>query len=335
VKELPDGFEATELIEPLALGWSFEAETLDYAPVGFGSYHWVATDAAGRRVFVTVDDLDRKPALGHTRGAAFDGLTRAFASAVALSAAGLAFVCAPEPTREGDPLRRIGDRHTVAVFPFVEGEAGRQFEYDAAEVRAAVVTMLARLHEATSAVESVARRIDLQLPGRSVLESALREINDGWTGGPFSEPSREALASRATDVAELLELFDRLRDQVTERGLPWVVTHGEPHPVNVMQTHTGRVLIDWDTVAIGLPERDLWMVIREDGGEAAIYEDVTGHRPDRLAIDFFDLTWDLADLADFIDVVRAPHRDTEDTQKAFNGLVKCAGVRHRWAALLD
>ena len=58
MKELPDGFEATELIEPLALGWSFEAETLDYAPVGFGSYHWVATDAAGRRVFVTVDDLE-------------------------------------------------------------------------------------------------------------------------------------------------------------------------------------------------------------------------------------------------------------------------------------
>ena len=41
----------------------------------------------------------------------------------------------------------------------------------------------------------------------------------------------------------------------------WVVTHGEPHPVNVMQTDAGRVLIDWDTVAIAPPERDLWMVI--------------------------------------------------------------------------
>ena len=135
MKELPDGFETRALIEPLALGWGFDVATLEYAPVGFGSYHWVAIDAAGRRVFVTVDDLDRKPALGHTRGAAFDGLARAFASAVALSAAGLAFVCAPEPTREGDPLRRIGDRHTVAVFPFVEGVAGRQFEYD--QVRSA------------------------------------------------------------------------------------------------------------------------------------------------------------------------------------------------------
>ena len=148
MKELPDGFGTSTLIGPLALGWGFEVETLEYAPVGFGSYHWVATDRAGRRVFVTVDDLDRKPALGHTREAAFDGLTRAFASAVALAAAGLELVCAPMPTREGDPLRRIGDRHTVALVPFVQGEAGRQFEYDAADVRAAVVTMLARLHQA-------------------------------------------------------------------------------------------------------------------------------------------------------------------------------------------
>jgi spectinomycin phosphotransferase len=334
VKELPDGFETGALIETLALSWGLEVETLEYAPVGFGSYHWVATDRAGRRVFVTVDDLDRKPALGRTRDAAFGGLTRAFASAVALSAGGLAFVCAPEATREGDPLRRIGDRHTVAVFPFVEGEAGRRFEYDASEMRAAVVTMLARLHQATSAVESVARRIDLELPGRSVLESGLREVDQPWSGGPFSEPAREALASRATDVGELLELFDRLRNEVAERGLRWVVTHGEPHPVNVMRTEAGHVLIDWDTVAIAPPERDLWMVIREGGDEAAIYEEMTAHRPDHLGIDFFDLTWDLADLADFIDVLRAPHRRTEDTQKAFNGLVKCASVRDRWAPLL-
>ena len=145
----------------------------------------------------------------------------------------------------------------------------------------------------------------------------------------------QALASRAPDVAELLDLFDRLRNEVAERGLPWVVTHGEPHPVNVMQTDAGRVLIDWDTVAIAPPERDLWMVIREDGDETAIYEDITGHRPDRLGIDFFDLTWDLADLADFIDVLRAPHRRSDDTEKAFNGLVKCASVRNRWAPLID
>jgi spectinomycin phosphotransferase len=178
------------------------------------------------------------------------------------------------------------------------------------------------------------RRIDLQLPGRSVLESGLRQVDGKWTGGPFSERARQALASRAADVAELLELFDRVRREVLARGLPWVVTHGEPHAFNVMRTATGRVLIDWDTVAIAPAERDLWMVVRDGGDEAAVYEDITGHRPDRLAIDFFDLTWDLGDLAAYVDVLRAPHRDSEDTRKAFDGLVKCAGIRDRWATLL-
>jgi spectinomycin phosphotransferase len=29
-----------------------------------------------------------------------------------------------------------------------------------------------------------------------------------------------------------------------------VVTHGEPHPGNLIQTSAGLVLIDWDTVAV-------------------------------------------------------------------------------------
>ena len=73
---------------------------LDYAPVGAGSYHWVATDRNGVHLFVTVDDLDRKAWLGDRRDVAFDGLRAAFETAVALRQAGLGFVVAPAP-REG------------------------------------------------------------------------------------------------------------------------------------------------------------------------------------------------------------------------------------------
>ena len=39
-----------------------------------------------------------------------------------------------------------------------------------------------------------------------------------------------------------------------------VVTHGEPHAGNVMRRSDGRhLLVDWDTVAVAPPERDLWM----------------------------------------------------------------------------
>ncbi len=42
----------------LADGWGLSAETLRYAPVGGGSYHWVVTSDPGEQWFVTVDDLD-------------------------------------------------------------------------------------------------------------------------------------------------------------------------------------------------------------------------------------------------------------------------------------
>jgi len=334
VKALPEEFETSALIGSLADGWGFDVETIDYAAVGFGSYHWVAIDPQGKRRFVTVDDLDQKPWLGDTRETAFDGLMRAFDTAVALRDAGLGFVVAPILTSDGEAVRRVGARHTVALFPFVEGRAGRFGEYGSAEERAAVVTMFAQLHQATSAVESIARRIDLQLPGRGHLESGLRDVNQSWSGGPFSEPAREALARHASDVAELLDLFDRLSRSVAARSSKWVITHGEPHAVNLIRIDVSQMLVDWDTVALAPPERDLWMLLGDARDDATTYAYLTGHEPDRVAMDFFRLTWDLGDLAAYTQVLRSAHRHSEDTEKAYVGLTKCVAIRDRWAALL-
>ena len=194
--------------------------------------------------------------------------------------------------------------------------------------------MVAQLHQATSAVASVARRIDLQLPGRGYLESGLQEVHQTWSGGPFSEPARQALARHASDLAELLGLFDSLSRDVAGRGIKWVVTHGEPHAVNLIRTNVSQVLVDWDTVALAPPERDLWMLLGDTGDEATTYANATGHELDQVAMDFFGLTWDLADLAAFTNVLRSPHRESEDTVKAYKGLTKCVAIRDRWAALL-
>jgi spectinomycin phosphotransferase len=334
VKALPDQFDSSALIGSLADGWGFDVATIEFAPVGFGSYHWVVTDVGGRRGFVTVDDLDRKPWLGDTRESAFEGLASAYGGAVALRQQGLGFVLAPIPTRGGGPLRRIGERHSVALFPFVDGRAADFGAYENPEDRAAVLTMVAQLHRATPAVDSIALRIDLDLPGRGALESALRKINVTWSGGPLSEPAWQALASRASDVADLLGLFDRLRREVATRGRDWVVTHGEPHAANVIRTDVGRMLIDWDTVGVAPPERDLWMLVYDGAADASPYVDATGHQPDKVALDFFRLTWDLGDLAAYVDVLRSPHRENDDTQKAFIGLLKCVAIRDQWAAQL-
>jgi spectinomycin phosphotransferase len=262
----------------------------------------------------------------------FDALRRAFDTAAALRDGGLGFVVAPIRTGSGETVRRLGPRHTIALFPFVDGEAGRFGHTDAA-TRTAVVTMLAELHNATPAVGSLASSAGLDLPGRRNIEVALQELTETWSGGPFSEPARLALAGHADDVAELLALADRLAADVAERGGKWVVTHGEPHAGNVMRTGGSHVLVDWDTVALAPPERDLWMVVGDTGDEATIYAGATGHEVDQASVDFFRLTWDLKDLATYIPVLRERHRHDEDTAKAYEGLKNCVAIRERYAAL--
>jgi spectinomycin phosphotransferase len=334
MRALPEGFDASSLVSSLADGWGVDVATADYAAVGGGSYHWVVRDLDGTQSFVTVDDLDQKPWLGDSRESVFVGLRRAFDTAVALHDGGLGFVLAPIHTAGGEAVRRIGPRHTVALFPFVDGHAGRFGHYDDTAVRAAVVEMLVELHRATPAVGSVARGIGLEVPGRRHIEAGLDELNETWLGGPFSEPARRALAAHAADVAELLALADRLAADVAGRANDWVVTHGEPHAANVIWTGERHLLIDWDTVGLAPPERDLWMVVDDDGAGSAIYADATGHTIDRVAMDFYRLAWDLDDLAAYVSELRSPHRHNEDTERASEGLSRCVASRDRWAALL-
>lgn len=333
MRDVPSDFETGALIGALADGWGFDVETAEYAAVGAGSYHWVVADLSGTRRFVTVDDLDQKAWLGDTRDSAYEGLRRAFETAAALRETGLEFVVAPIPTRRGEILLRLGPRHTVALFPFVDGQAGRYGNYEAA-ARAALVSMLAELHLATPAVGAVSRSVGLDLPGRRHIEAGLRELSHPWSGGPYSESAREALAGHASDVATLLSLADRLAAQVEKRGGTWAVTHGEPHSANVMRAGGSHVLVDWDTVALAPRERDLWMLAEDGTEDLAGYTAATGHPIDPDAVNFFRLTWDLKDLAEYLNVLRSPHTETEDTIAAYTGLTSCVTSRDRWAALL-
>jgi len=308
-------------------------DTAEYAAVGGGSYHWEVTDRTGLRGFVTVDDLGQKAWLGDTRDTAFDGLRRAFETSVALRDGGLHFVVAPIPTRKGEPLLRLDSRYTIALFPFVEGEAGRYGHYeDDDHGRTAVLEMLAELHQATAVAGSAVRTAGLDLPGRHHLEAALLELDETWTGGPLSEPARDAVRDSASELAELLTFADRLAADAQTRGGGWVVTHGEPHAANVMRTREGRLLVDWDTVALAPPERDLWMLVAAGREAADPYVRATGTQLNEAALDFFRLTWDLKDFAEYLNVLRSPHQENDDTVRQYQSLKNCAAIRDTWTA---
>ena len=64
MRDRPAGVEDRDLRLVLAEGWRIDAAALRYAAVGSGSYHWAVRDGAGRRWFVTADDLDDKGLAG-------------------------------------------------------------------------------------------------------------------------------------------------------------------------------------------------------------------------------------------------------------------------------
>jgi spectinomycin phosphotransferase len=317
VRDQPAGVTEPGLARVLADGWGLAGWTLQYAPVGAGSYHWVAADAAsGERRFVTVDDLDGKGWLGRTRPAVLAGLRTAMDAAVTLRRAGLGFVAAPEPALAGDTVRPLGARHAVTVFPFLAGSPGDWGEQLPAPERAELITMLAALHQADPAAVRLPRA-EPRLSWRGDLETALGELGQPWTGGPYAEPARALLAGAVAPVRRQLDRLDRWAAGL---AAPVVVTHGEPHPGNVIRAAGGLKLIDWDTAGLAPPERDLWLVATESGDELHRYAELTGHPVDTTAVEFYRLRWALDDLSCFVRDLRAPHRRTPGAEDNWAGL---------------
>jgi spectinomycin phosphotransferase len=204
-------------------------------------------------------------------------------------------VVAPLVTNDGRATRAAGEGYLLAVYPFVEGRAG-DFGEHAPGDKPAIYEMLRRLH----ATRVEAEPLDLDLPQADELRRARETVGDG----PYGRAAAELLKSHSRLIDELLARYDQLRTTLPPRD-EWVVTHGEPHPGNVMRTPDGLRLVDWDTVRLAPRGRDLWLV------------------DDDPAYGFFRLRWRLADIASFAAELSKPHADTEDTTAIFGYLREC------------
>ena len=316
MQDRPENLDEDELRRALR-GWEIDADSLEHLPVGFGDPHWSATDARARRWFVTVADLTRKGYCGAGSDAAFDGLRHAMDTASALQAEGLDFVVAPLRTGQGQTMCRLGPDHGVSVFPFVTGKASRFGRAIGARERGLVVDLLARLHRA--APPPATPVFQPQLATRPELERAFAELDRSWSGGPYAEPARARLSACASAVRRRLAEFDQQIEELAGREGDLVVTHGEPHPGNLLRWGGRLVLVDWDTVGLAWPERDLWMVCR-DPADLRRYEAATGRAPDPSILAFHRLRWILDDIAIYVGYFRSPHGRTPDAELSWKGL---------------
>jgi spectinomycin phosphotransferase len=323
VKERPGHIDQRELARTLSEQWGLAPGRLRHLAVGFGDHHWELTDAAGGRWFITVAGLaggwrDTGPAAGYA------DLRASMETVTALRRAGLEFAVAPVPTAGGQALARLDDGHAVTVFPHLDGgPAGFGDELTAGD-RLALVGMLARLHGATGVARRTAPARSPVAASRPVLEAALGELGQPWHGGPYSEPARQLLDRHAARLGGALARFDELVRDAAPGG-PRVITHGEPHPGNILRGAGRMHLIDWDTVGLALPERDLWMVAGDDAGAAGRYAELTGRPVSAVGLQLYKMRWSLDEIALAIRDFRAPHEQNEDTGLTWEALTEEIG----------
>ena len=99
-----------------------------------------------------------------------------------------------------------------------------------------------------------------------------------------------------------------------------VLTHGEPHPGNTLATAAGWLLVDWDTILIAAPERDLARMTGPGRSTGSAYEALTGRHVVPEGIDCYRLWWDLGEICSYVAGFREPHDDTEDMRASLRYL---------------
>jgi spectinomycin phosphotransferase/16S rRNA (guanine(1405)-N(7))-methyltransferase len=314
----PEDLSQEMLASALARAWPVSAASMTYRPVGWGSHHWEVTDTAGTRWFVTVDELEHKQlSLAEPLATTFGRLRAALAAAGDLRDCGRAFVVAPVPGTDGEPLARLGGRFAVALYPFVDGQSFEWGDFPSPAHRRGVLDMLIAIHTAPAAARRRAAADDFAVPHRDEMEAALGSAGEVADSGPYARPAALLLAQNAAGVRRLLDRYDQLAAQSRSWPSRAVLTHGEPHPGNTMLTSAGWLLIDWDTALVAPPERDLWSLDPGDGSALAAYADATGVTPLAAMLELYRIRWDLADIAVDVSRFRRPHPGSADDDQSW------------------
>ena len=324
--DIPDDLGAFDLLIPVLAGWGLAWRAHEHLAVGFGSHHWRVVDQTGTPWFVTVDDLRsmrRSPA--EPLRSTLLRLQVALRTAEALRVSGLEFVVAPIPMPNGSVVAPVGDHYAVAVYPWIEGTPFGFRPYASADERATGVELVTRLHQATDTLEAHPLPDDLLVPERDELEDALDDLDEPWETGPYAERARLLLAEHEDDVRSLLASHDELALSAMAEPERDVITHGEPHIANMIDTADGWVLVDWETCRMAPPERDLWRFEAGDDLALARYVAATGRslRPELLRL--YRQWADLADIAIAVRAFRADHTLTQDLAKSWVELSRLLG----------
>jgi hypothetical protein len=313
----PPALADGDLTERIEQAWAVAVASLEYRPVGFGSHHWVATDDLGVRHFVTVDELGSDSRTGNEVSTLGLHLRAALSAALDLHSLGCRFVVAPRRTTAGDPLIQF-DGYAIALFPFIEGHSFSFEESFGPADRERVLELVVALHGMPIGVIHAPAADRFVVPWLDQLGQSTDA--DAGSNGPHAAAVSRLLIDNEAEIRRLTARYQALVSRYQSDPGPLVVTHGEIHPGNVMATPTGWMIVDWDTILLAPPERDLWNLAQGDASVLRSYAEATGTVPCAWLVELYGIRWDLTEIASFAAQFRKRHEDTEDSRKALDVL---------------
>jgi spectinomycin phosphotransferase len=326
MQDEPAELPADAVLSHVQQGWGLVADRVRYAPVGAGSYHWVA-EAGGRPGWFVKCDVV-------SADGAFERLRATFETAAALRADGLEFVVAPVADRSGALLRPILPGWAMSIFPYLEGDPIGDGPWPEAPARTAAAGLVGRLHAAP--VPAAAPR---WTPEEALVSGSVAvlvpDLDRPWRSGPYGEPARHRLNDALAAVERLLDHYLQLQKQLDADDTPWVVTHGEPHSANVLETPGGQLLlIDWDSLRLAPREREFRRYLYLDEAGLQAYAAASGtHAVRPWACELFRAEWDLHEIGWYASRLRADHADTPDARHALERLTDYLATERHWPDL--
>src|SRR5882757_755894 len=139
--DLPDD----ELIVAAHRHWGLGLESVEYRPVGAGSHHWSAIDAAGTRWFLTVDDMTKRR-IADTPSDALKKMRQTWETVRRLADSGVEFAVAPRRALNDTLLASVPPHYALTVFPYIDAEPLGPGGYEDDGERRRVLRLIGRLH---------------------------------------------------------------------------------------------------------------------------------------------------------------------------------------------
>ena len=247
--KVDNAFDKTELLQQLSTAYGLPLQSITFFPEGEDSYGYISVSETGEKYFVKASTSVPNTCLQ--------------VASLLRHRCNISGVVAPLETRDG-ALSIPWQDFRVSLFPFIEGKSrwdlwkvGKDFT-DTELSQTGV--LLATIHQCQDTIASnnlTVAKYDLPLRHElhRVLEASAKEIPPQ---NQYQKLLFEALAQHQSTVLEALDRYDSLGRSASALQTPFVVTHGDPTPGNLIFDTENRLhLIDWDGVCLGPPEKDL------------------------------------------------------------------------------